>query len=93
MTRKIFAMLVVGLFVGAFTGIALAEGPGYSGDKVSFAGERSMELQASDWTAADPVETGAVPFKSPGDKISPDSTHYNPFYPERRTIDMGGGGE
>lgn len=89
MTRRIFAMLVIGLFVGMFSGSALAE-VGYSGDMVPFGADKSIEADA--WPAAEPVETGALPGVSKEEHSLID-THFNPFYPERRMIDQDGGGE
>jgi len=83
MRNKIFAVMVLGLFVGASAGTALAD-PGYSGD-ANAAADSEM------WSVSGPIETGAVPEERSEPSLS--DTHFNPFYPELRQIDAGGGGE
>ncbi|MEW6719683.1 MAG: hypothetical protein AB1346_04450 [Thermodesulfobacteriota bacterium] len=82
----IAAMALAAAAVPAFAG----GGPGYSGDAVPFGVEKS--ITAKGWPASEPVETGSVQAKSLADRLSPTDTHYNPFYPETRVIDLGGGG-
>ncbi|MBP2683102.1 MAG: hypothetical protein H6Q79_1141 [Deltaproteobacteria bacterium] len=96
MTRKIFMVLVVGLFIGAVPGIALADSYGmeeYDLSSARLSAESASTVDADVWPVSGPVETGAVPSISDSDKISPNDTHFNPFHPELRTIDGGGGGE
>ncbi|MEW6719684.1 MAG: hypothetical protein AB1346_04455 [Thermodesulfobacteriota bacterium] len=88
---KKFMAVVAAMALAAAAAPAFAGGPGYSGDMVPFGVDKSIKAEA--WPASEPVETGAVPEKSLGDKLAPTDTHFNPFYPERRMIDQGGGGE
>jgi hypothetical protein len=83
MRNKIFMVLVLGLFIGAIPGVALA-GPGYSGDS-------NDAVDSEMWSVSGPIETGAVPEERIEHSLS--DTHFNPFYPELRQIDGGGGGE
>jgi hypothetical protein len=94
MTHKVLAMMVIGLFVAAVPGAALAD-ISYSGDvdtsHARMSAESMSTVDADAWPVSGPIETGAVP--ESGDKLDPNSTHFNPFYPELRSIDSGGGGE
>jgi hypothetical protein len=49
-------------------------------------------VDADMWPASGPVETGAVPGDPTNDRYSPSDTHFNPFHPDVRQIDEGGGG-
>ncbi|MBE0604081.1 MAG: hypothetical protein IH611_10730 [Deltaproteobacteria bacterium] len=97
MTRKIFMVLFVGLFIGAVSGAVYADGPEYTADwgmsSSGMSGDSMHAGNSDDYAVSGPVETGAVPGDPADDRYSPNDTHFNPFYPERRLIDEGGGGE
>jgi hypothetical protein len=97
MAMKRYLAVFAALALTAAAGSAFADGPGYSGDHDSIPSRMSAEsvstVDAYRGSISGPVETGAVPEKSTGDRLSPTSTHYNPFYPETRAIDLGGGGQ
>jgi len=97
MKRNLFMAVITALCLGLAPAAVLAEGPGYSGDGPSIPSRMSVDsgnlVEADMWPVSGPVETGAVPGDSRSDSISPGSTHFNPFYPELRAIDGGGGGE
>ncbi|MBE0556179.1 MAG: hypothetical protein IH628_03015 [Proteobacteria bacterium] len=97
MTRKIYMVLFVGLFVGAISGAVYADGPEYVENwgmsSSGMSGDSALTSNSDHDAVSGPVETGAVPGEPGSDRISPDSTHFNPFYPELRQIDQGGGGE
>lgn len=95
MRKNIFIAMIAGLCLGLVPATVFADGPGYSGDvRSSGMSSDSMNLvEADNWPVSGPVETGAVPGSMESDKIPQDSTHFNAFYPERRWIDLGGGGD
>jgi len=96
MTRKIIMVLIAGLFAAALPATVLAGGPEYSGyDSIDsrMSAESARTVDADVWPVSGPVETGAVPGDLGSDKILPSDSHFNPFHPELRTIDGGGGGE
>ena len=100
MTRKIFLVLVAGLFIGLLPGAVFADGPShddYVSPYSSMSSGSSSTVEADMWSSSGPVETGAVPSLGGGDpnndRIPPESTHFDSFNPDRRVIDLGGGGE
>lgn len=97
MKKNIIIAMIAGLCLGLVPATVFAGGPGYSGDVQSIPygmSSDSVRLVESDmWPVSGPVETGAVPGSLGSDSISPNNTHFNPFHPELRTIDGGGGGE
>ncbi len=97
MRKNIFIAMIAGLCLGLVPATVFAGGPGYSGDVQSIPSGMSSGsvnlVEADMWPASGPVETGAVPGILGSDRISPNDTHFNPFHPELRTIDGGGGGE
>ena len=97
MKRKIFMVLFVGLFIGAVSGAVYADGPEYTSDwGMSSSGMSDQSVLAGnsdDYAVSGPVETGAIPGDPSNDRLSPNDTHFNPFYPELRQIDQGGGGD
>jgi hypothetical protein len=97
MRKNIFIMMIAGLCLGLVPATVFAGGPGYSGDVRSIqegiASGAVSVVEADMYPMSGPVETGAVPGSLESDKIPHDSTHCNPFYPERRWIDLGEGGE
>jgi hypothetical protein len=97
MRKNIFIAMIAGLCLGLVPATVFAGGPGYSGDVHSIPSGMSSDsvnlTEADNWPVSGPVETGAVPGSMESDRISKDSTHFNPFYPELRVIDLGGGGE
>ncbi len=97
MRKSIFIAMIAGICLGLAPAAVLADEPGYF--KFDAFGSSDMPsgsmsgVDADRWPASGPVETGAVPGDLGSDRISPNDTHYNPFYPELRSIDLGGGGQ
>ncbi len=95
MRKSIFIAMIAGLCLGLAPAAVIADEPGYfkfDAFESSDMSRRSV-ADADMWPVSGPVETGAVPGSLGSDRISSDDTHFNPFHPELRTIDGGGGGE
>ena len=95
MTRNIFTVLIAGLFLGLASTAVYAD-PEYTVDwgmsSSGMSGDSAIASNSDSYPVSEPVETGAVPSELNSDRISPNDTHFNPFYPELRQIDEGGGG-
>lgn len=105
MRRNIFILLVAGLCLGLVPAAAFAEGPegpeyydSLNSISSGVSGGISNMTEADLWPASGPVETGAVPsdgsiIKDPSSlPVDPSSTHFDSFNPDRRLMEVGGGG-
>ena len=95
MRKNISIAMIAGLCLGLVSTAVYAD-PEYSVDwgisSSGMSGDSGLAASSGDYAVSGPVETGAVPSELDSDKISPNDTHFNPFHPELRTIDEGGGG-
>lgn len=93
MARKIFMVLVLGMFIGAIPGAALAGYDSmseYKAEEAQKSAESVSTVDADQWPISEPVETGAVPGMSDSSEPAGCCTSVGQFPPP---LDAGGGGE